>query len=331
MKCINIAIFGILTLLVTSCERKPQESDVVSQKYIHKYGYAVSQDEFEANHYPGQVITMLKNGVTITATYENGVLHGPCTHTFPNSQTIESYYLYNDGKLVKQLLYDIAGMPVREEVQLSPSRYSTTLWYKSGSPLCIEEFANQELLEGQYFTSNNDLESQVVKGKGIRVRRDPDGVLLYRDMVEEGLVTQRETLYPSGTPETIAYYQKGQLYGEKRSFTAQGEPLAIQEYIQGKLHGKSTFFKNGVRDHEIYFLDGRKNGLEIHYIDGNIVSQEILWENDKRHGPAKFYNLDGSIANIEYYYDGKIVSEKKWNEFSRLDEIVSQISPAARL
>ena len=330
MKYINLKLLSLLALFVTSCERKPQETDVVSQKYIHKYGYAVSQNEFEANHYPGQVITMLKNGVTITATYENGVLHGPCTHTFPNSQTIESYYLYNDGNLVKQLLYDIAGMPIREEVQLSPSRYTTTLWFKSGSPLCIEEFANQELLEGQYFTTNNDLESQVVKGKGIRVRRDPDGVLLYRDMIEEGLVTQRETLHPSGTPESIAFYQKGKLHGEKRSFTANGEPLAIQEYLHGKLYGKSTFYKNGVRDHEIYYLDGRKNGLEIHYIDGATVSQEILWENDQRHGPAKFYNVDGSIANVEYYYDGKIVSENRWKEYSRLDEVVSQISSSAR-
>ena len=329
MKYINIALLGVLTLLCTSCERKPQESDVVSQKYIHKYGYAVSKEEFDANHYPGQVITMLKNGVTVTATYENGVLHGPSTHTFPNSQTVQFYFMYNEGNLAKLVVYDVSGLPVREEIQLSPTRYTTTLWYKSGSPLCIEEYAQQELVEGQYFTLNNDLESQVSKGKGTRVRRDAEGVLLHRDLIDGGLVAQSETFYPNGSPESIAYYQKGLLHGERRSFTSTGEPLAIQEYLHGKLHGKSTFFKNGVRDHEISYINGMKNGLEIHFIDGATVSQEILWENDKRQGPAKFY-MDG-IAHVEYFYDGKLVSESKWKELSRLDEIASGIDPEVRL
>jgi antitoxin component YwqK of YwqJK toxin-antitoxin module len=315
-------------LLFTACGKNKQGDDVVSQRYMHKYGYAVSKEEFEGRQYPGQVITLLKNGVTITATYENGVLHGACTHTFPHSQTVESYYVYNQGNLVKEVLYDITGMPVREEIQLSPTRYATTLWYASGTPLCTEEYANQELLEGQYFTPENDLEAQVVKGKGERVRRDTQGVLLYRDTIDEGYITKRETFFPNGTPESIAYYHHGKLHGEKKTFTATGEPLAVKEYIGGVLHGKSTFYKNGTKYLESYYLDGMKNGLEIHYIDGEVVSQEILWENDKRHGPSLYY-VDGA-PQTEYYYDGQIVSQEKWNELSQLDDLANKISPAVR-
>lgn len=321
-------ILGALSLVFIGCGNKKQNDDVVSQRYIHKYGYAVSKDEFVNRQYPGQVITLLKNGVTITATYENGKLHGVATHTFPHSQTVETYYVYNQGMLVKEIVYDVSGMPIREEVQLSPTRYSTTLWYADGSPMCIEEYAHQELLEGQYFTTTNDVEARVEKGKGVRIRRDVTGALLYRDLVDEGYVTKHETFFANGSPEGIAYYFRGKLNGEKKIFTAAGEPLATKEYVNGLLHGKSTFYKNGIKYLEIYYLDGKKNGLEIHYIDGEAISQEILWENDKRHGPSKYF-VDG-VANTEYFYDGALVSEDKWNELNQIDQMIGQIAPEAQ-
>lgn len=324
MRRIVTPLLGCLTLFLASCHKNQQENNVVSQRYVHKYGYAVSKDEFEERKYPGQVITTLKTGVTITATYENGVPHGPSTHTFPNSQTIESYFLYNQGNLVKQIHYDIHGMPLREEVQLSPTRFATTKWYSDGIPMSTEEYTGAELVEGQYFNRQNDLEARVVKGKGLRIIRDIQGLLQAKEEIDQGDVIKRETFYASGTPESIAYYSRGVLHGEKKSFTENGEPLAVKEYVNGKLHGKTTFYKNGVRTVEIHYLDGLKNGLEIHYLDGDTISQEILWENDHKHGPSKYY-VDG-IAQIEYYYDGQIVSEHRWKELNHLDQMIGQIN-----
>lgn len=328
MKSSVYFILGAAALMMASCGKQKQDGDVVSQRYVHKYGYAVSKDEFESKKYPGQVVTLLKNGVTITATYENGTLHGPCTHTYPHSQTVESYYLYNQGALVKQIYYDVMGMPVREEVQMSPSRYATTLWYSDGTPRSMEEYANEEILEGQYFTPANELEAKVEKGKGKRVRRDAQGVLLSRDIIDQGFITKREVFYTNGSPESVAYYFHGKLNGEKKNFTASGEPISVEEYVQGKLHGKATYYKNGAKYLEVHYLDGMKNGMESHYIDGDIISQEILWENDKRHGTTTYY-VDG-IAQVEYFYDGKAVSQEKWNELNHLDEMISQIAPEAK-
>jgi len=321
-------LFGAAALLFFGCKNKNQNDDVVSQRYVHKYGYAVSRDEFETKKYPGQAITLMRNGVTISSTYENGVLHGPTTHTFPNSQTVETFYLYNQGNLVKEVLYDITGMPIREEVQMSPTRHATTLWYSNGTPMSMEEYAHEELLEGQYFTVANELEAQVVKGRGSRIRREQQGVLLYKDMIDEGYVTKRETFYPNGSPESIAFFDHGKLSGEKKTYTASGEPVAVKEYVNGKLHGKTTLFKNGTKVVETHYLDGMKNGLEIHYLDGEIVSQEILWENDKKHGPSRYF-ID-EIAKVEYYYDGKRVDEQKWQELSHIDEVISNISSEAK-
>jgi len=322
----SLYLLGFFGLFLAGCCNNKQECNVVSTRYIHKYGYAVSKNEFEEKKYPGQVVTALKNGVTITSTYENGVLHGLSRHTFPHSQTIEIDYLYNQGTLVKVNVYDVTGMPLREEVILSTTRSSSTKWYSNGTPLSIEEFAGKELIEARYFNLQNEVEAQVQKGKGTRIARTIEGILLSKDEIDEGYVTKRETFYPNGSPESIAYYVRGVLHGEKKSFTQSGEPLAVREYINGKLHGKTAFYKNGARYVDVHYLDGLKNGLEIHYIDGNVVSQEIVWENNKKHGPSKYY-VDGT-AQVEYYYDGNLVSEAKWKELNQLDEMINRISPA---
>jgi antitoxin component YwqK of YwqJK toxin-antitoxin module len=323
----SLISLGLLALALTGCHRTNEDSSVVSQRYVHKYGYAVSKDEFVERKFPGQVITVLKNGVTTTSTYENGRLHGPSTHSFPHSQVVENYFLYNEGTLVKQIAYDISGMPLLEEVQLSPTRHSSTRWYNDGTPLCTEEYASVELVEGQYFNRLNEIESRVEKGRGLRTLRDVQGTLLSREEVDEGYITLKQTFYSSGAPESITQFHRGILHGEKKTFHENGEPIAVKEYIAGKLHGRATFYKNGARSVEIYYLDGLKNGLEIHYGDGDTISQEILWENDKKHGPCKYY-VEG-IAQVEYYYDGSPVSESKWQELNQLDQMIGQIEPRA--
>ncbi len=325
MRSFLCATLGIFSLFLASCEKSNHDNNVVSQKYIHKYGYAVSKDEFENRAYPGQIVTLLKNGVTITANYEDGVLHGACTHTFPNSQTTESYYFYNQVTLVKQIFYALTGMPIREEVQLSPTRYSVTTWYKDGTPRSIEEYANAELLEGQYFTVTNDLDNQVIKGQGTRVLRNDDGLLISKEQIEEGALTKKETFYANGSPESIAHYKQGELCGEKRTFNEAGEPVSVRTYEHNQLNGLSTFFKNGVKHVEISYVDGAKSGDETHYLDGVVISKILHWENGKLHGPSKYFVDD--IARVEYHYDGNPVSPAKWKELDHLDQIIAQIDP----
>lgn len=323
MKSKVFALLGFLGLALNGCNNSNQNENVVSQRYIHKYGYAVSQDEWETRKCPGQMITSLSNGVTITSTYENGVKHGPTTHTFPHSQTVEYYMLYNQGNKVKEISYDPTGIPVEEWIQLSPTRYSITMWYGEGSPMMVEEFAGEELLEGQYFTVSNEIESRVEKGAGLRTRRDRNGTLLAKELIEEGYAVKKETFYPNGAPESIAYYFQDVLHGERRTFAQNGEPLSIEEWVNGQLHGKSTYFKNGNRYLETSYLYGEKNGIERHFIDGDIISQEIAWQNDKKHGLSLFY-ADGK-AEQHWYYAGEHVSKHKFEEMNRLDEIISNL------
>ena len=315
-------ILGALGLLASGCLQDKKEEPVVAERYIHKYGYALAKEDWESSNYPGQVITNLRNGVTVTSTYESGLLHGACTHTFPNSQTVQSYFLYNQGAKVKEIHYDIQGMPVTETVQVSPTRLTKTVWYTDGTPLSIEEYCNDELLDGQYFTKNNETEARVEKGNGFRFCRNRNSVLLSKDELEAGYMVKRESFHANNTPESIAHFKKGQLHGEKRTFTASGEPQTIEEWINGAQHGKCTYFKNGTKDYEVAYLFGNKHGSEIHYVDGESVLKEIVWVYGKKHGPATYF-IDG-IAHSEWFYDGKEVSYKQYTQNLKLDEMVTQ-------
>lgn len=314
-----------LTLILSSCGSDNNNGQVISKRYVHKYGYAVSQNEWEKNQYPGQIITTLRDGITITAAYENGVLHGPCTHTHPHSQTVQYYYLYNQGNLVKELTYDTIGMPISEKVQISPQRYTITQWYNDGTPLSVESFTGDELIEGEYFTTTNEVASRVERGTGVRIYHDRLGNLLSKDKIQNGYLAKRDTFYPNGMPQSTAIYVAGQLHGEKTTYSESGDPLLVEEYANGVLHGKTTQFIAGLKQKEIYYLDGMRNGPEIHYIDGEKIEEEILWSNDKRHGPTKFF-VDGLASQIEWYYEGQAVSQRKYEDLSQLDHMISEAS-----
>jgi antitoxin component YwqK of YwqJK toxin-antitoxin module len=328
-KHLSLFLCAATLLSVTGCNDTKKEENVVSQRYIHKYGYAVSKEDWESKNYPGQVVTTLRNGVTETSTFENGVLHGPSTQTFPHSQTIASYFVYSQGNLVKEMSYDIKGMPISEKVHFSPTRYSLTLWYSEGSPLSVEEYMKDELLEGQYFNQKNETESRVEKGKGLRVARNQQGTLLSKDLIEGGYAVTRESFFANGTPESVTHYAKGLLHGEKKTFAPNGEPKVVEEYIAGKLHGKCTYFNNGRKEVEISYMNGLRNGLEIHYIDGAKTLEETLWENDKKHGPSAFY-VEGD-PQTTWFYDGKKVSKQRYDELVRLDDMIARISPDVQI
>lgn len=309
-------------LLASGCGAPKTENETISKSYIHKYGYAVSQEEWDARQYPGQVIEVLKNGVTITATYENGNLHGPYTITYPHSQIVEKYILYNTGSPVKEVSYDVSGMPTEETIRLSSDRHTVTAWYTDGVPKSVEEFQGEELREGTYFAKNHEKESSIVRGNGTRILRDREGTLLCKDTFEEGFMTERNAFYPSGSPESISYYSENRLHGTRKTFTPAGEPLAVEDWANGHLHGLCTYYKNGAKELEVYYLYGQKHGSETHFLDGESVMHQVSWERGQKHGPETFFLAEG--PKLTWNYEGKEVSRSRFEELTRIDALMSE-------
>src|SRR3990167_8956970 len=154
-------VIGTIAMILGSCQSNDSFHQIISQKYVHKYGFDLSEEDWQKRAQEGQVVSKLKNGVTIARSYENGNLHGPTTYTFPHNKVIEKCLVYDQGTLLKETLYDTAGMPLREEVYEFDDRLILTLWNDKGVPLSIEEYDGDLLLNGKYFSADHEIEAQI--------------------------------------------------------------------------------------------------------------------------------------------------------------------------
>ncbi len=324
MKRMHWALFGSASALLFSCASNNSLDQVVSQTYVHKYGFDVSEEEWEERAQDGQVVTMLKNGVKITRSFENGHLHGPTTYSFPHSNVTEKLMVYDQGTLLKEAVNDPAGMPIREEIYEFDNRKIVTLWDEKGSPLSIEEYEDEILVEGKYYDSNHDLESQVEGGFGERTKRDRSGLLIEKDAIESGLIASRTTFHPSGQIHTVSHYHDYQLHGEQLKYTASGKPLMKLTWNHGVLDGLKIVYRNGTKVAEIPYVSGQKHGMEVHFDDLGNLTAEIHWKNDKKHGCSKFFSEE--TTDSEWFFKGQSVNAERYQMLETRDKIVADLS-----
>jgi len=321
MKWFFVPVLTILYLCGCQNSNTDKHNNIISQRYIHKYGYDVSKEEWQSTNYPGKVVTTLRNGVTITSSYENGVLHGPMTYTFPHSNTCEVLNIYEKGNLVKKTIYNIRGIPQKETSFLSPSHTKITHWYKSGTPLYVEEYHNDELLEGEYYNEYNEPEYRVVKGSGIRIIRNQHEKIAAKETIDNGYPVIKETFHPHGIPHTITPLSGGKINGVRKVFAPSGEPVSIETYENNVLHGLATYFQNGCRYLELHYTSGLKNGIERHFVDGQIVIEETEWLDGHKHGPSVVF-FDG-ISKTTFYYNNLPVSKERYRELCEQEENIA--------
>jgi antitoxin component YwqK of YwqJK toxin-antitoxin module len=324
MQRIRYSLVGAAALIIASCQNHTTFDQVVSQKYVHKYGFDVSEQEWEERAQDGQEISMLKNGVKVTRSYQNGQLSGPTTHTFPHSSTVEKLLVYDQGTLLKETVYDLSGMPIREDLYEFDDRNIITLWDEKGVPLSIEEYNNDLLMEGKYYTAEHILEAQVEAGFGERIKRDRTGLLLSKDRMEDGHIAERTTYHPTGEMHAISRYDDYQLHGEQLKFTSTGKPLMKLNWQRGILNGPKVVYRNGLKVAEIPYVNGQKNGIEKHYDDLDNLTAEIEWKNDKKHGSCKFYTDE--TTDTEWYYKGQTVNADKFQMLENREKLVAELS-----
>jgi antitoxin component YwqK of YwqJK toxin-antitoxin module len=321
MRKIPLLLIG--SALVTSCENNNSLDQVVSQTFVHKYGFETSAEDWKEREQDGQVVAMMKNGVKITRTYENGQLHGPTTHTFPHSAIVEKVLVYDAGRLLKECVNDPAGIPLREEIYELDNRKIITMWDEKGAPLSIEEYDGELLAEGKYYTTEHELESTVEAGQGERVKRDRTGLLISRDEIDQGIISSRTTYHPNGQVHTVSHYHDYQLHGPQLKFTASGRPLMELNWDHGVLDGEKIVYRNGIRVAVIPFIKGQKHGTEYHFDDLGNLTAEIEWRNDKKHGLTKLHSEEST--ETEWFFRGQSVNAERFRTLEMRDQISAGI------
>lgn len=324
MKPLSWTFFISTALVAVSCQKNDSLDSVVSQKFVHKYGFNVSEEEWEQRAQEGQVVTLLKSGVKISRCYENGILHGHTTYTFPHSNVVEKLLVYDEGTLLKECLYDSSGMPIREEVYELDDHTLVTLWDEKGVPLSVEEFDGELLIRGTYYTPEHQCEGEVSEGTGDRIKRDRTGLLISHDRIEDGMMVSRTTYHSNGQIHTVSHYQDYQLHGEQLKYSSLGRPLMILNWDHGILNGPKTVFRSGYKVAEIPYVNGQKHGVEIHYDDLGNLTAEIHWKNDKKHGSKKLYSEEGT--ETEWFHKDQLVSAEKFELLESRDQLIAEFN-----
>jgi len=307
---------SLLVLLggVASCGSSQSPSNEVVCATIHRYGIPLEPEEWSARGGHGQVISMRKDGVTIVRNYEGGLLHGQCTYSFPYAEEIQHIETYDQGHLKRDLFHYPNGFPQREVVYHSPLHQFVTVWYESGAPHIREEVENGRWIEGEYYRLDQQVESHVIKGNGLRTCRDAQGVLQFIDTVQEGQIVLRTTYHPNGMPAAHTPYVQGVIEGERRSYFSGGEPATIEMWRNNTQHGITHVFEQGEKRADIPYVHGQKHGIERCYrhngktVDDNTLAQEVSWVNGQKHGPVHHYI--GDVKETDWYFHDRPVLNK---------------------
>lgn len=320
MKTLKMLTLLAASLAIFSCQND-RNYNVISQQYIHKYGFDMSQDEWQSGKKEGAIITVLKNGITITNNYNNGILHGQTTYTYPNSSVTNKIYFYNNGTLVKEISHDSKGIPYKEEAYEPNNKKIITYWDNLGVPVSIEQYENNLLLDGKYYKPNNELEASIDNQSGTKIKRDRNGVIFYKDKIENGIVVSRTTYHPNGQIKSKVNFQNSKLHGDQIDYSSKGDVLMTVTWNEGKLDGLKTVYKNGNKIAEIPYSNGIKNGIEKHFDSNGKLTKETHWENNKKHGSDRIYKENDT--DVKWFYKGKPVSLKKFEEFTVREKLTA--------
>ena len=300
------ALLALCLLACTTACRSNSQGDVVKSTYIHKYGVPVTQEEWERQGEDGKIVQLHKDGVTTSRSYAEGVLHGECTYSFPNTSTIAKLEIYDNGMLIAKKANYTSGVPRSEEDFECELISKRSLWYEDGAPQTVEAYSNGLLMSGEYRSLINNIEARVKSGEGTRVVRDKEGQLIARESVEGGRRIERVDYYINGDPHSITPYQNDHIHGTRLTFAMGGLPHTVEQWEYDRQEGKTVIYLNGEKVSELTYVHGKREGVEKKFRDGSILVEEMTWKNDEPHGKRLIY-IDGA-TQVDYFHHGEIVS-----------------------
>jgi antitoxin component YwqK of YwqJK toxin-antitoxin module len=305
----RVPFFPYLMILASlaSCQSGRGPCDEVVCETVHRYGVPLDPQDWSERGQNGQVVSMRKDGVTVTRSYEDGILHGDCTYTFPHCDVIQQREVYNQGTLTQAIDHYPSGLPRRQMAYESPQKQSTVVWYESGSPQARELHVNGELVQGEYYNDNHQVESRVDDSNGFKTQRDGLGRLEAVDTIENGKKILSTTFHPNRTPAAVTSYVGGAVEGERRTFLPGGEPATIEQWSGNVQHGNTTVYVQGEKRADVPYVNGVKHGVEKRY-RGEAIAQEINWVKGEQHGPS--YTYMGGTKQTDWYFRGKHVPNK---------------------
>jgi antitoxin component YwqK of YwqJK toxin-antitoxin module len=299
----------LASFLSSGCQRSSQE--VVKTSYYHQYGPEIKPDEWKDQGATGELVEWMGDGVEVRKCYANDVLNGMSTWSFPRSKVVERFEEYDNGKKIAFGCNYSSGSPEWQDELLADDKHVLRSWYEDGSPRFVEELFDSQVVEGQYFTDSGDVEAIIIEGNGMKIKRDPQGVLVERERYVDREPVVREMFYPNGLVKEVISFRSNKKDGLRKCFDDAGRPIIIESWKNDSLNGMTTFFQEGIKVRQINYKNGKKDGLEMIFRpDSGIIVEEISWSEDVKHGSNKVHT--GSDVITIWYLKGVKVSQEQF-------------------
>jgi len=322
MRCRSLSLLAF-TLVAAGCqqaprigyvEQQPVPIEYVDQTYHHRYGIEVPEDHWYKSGCSGQVVTTLRDGITVSQTFSNGMLNGEASYTYPNNTQIERKEFYKDDIVVSEIHYGPSGSPKYSKEYSSPDIWVETHWYESGQPRSTEKLERGLLINGEYYTTDHQKDSWIYDGAGERISRDDWGNFVSVDAFRGGELASITTRHSNGSIHEITPYAEGRIHGDRKSYYPGGDPMSIETWLHGEKTGTTQIFQNGEKYADVPYVRGKKQGIERRYKDGSLLSQEISWTDDKMNGPTHTYV--GDSVQTDWFYRGRSTSRANFDSFA---------------
>jgi len=314
MKKLPLLAVAILALSTTGC-RNHRNYNIVQENYIHKYGVPVSKDDWAKEGQNGKVVQQDSQGVTITSSYQAGILHGDTTYSFANTSTIQKRETYENGQLTKVCTHYTSGVPYYQECFENQTKAEVTSWYEDGTPTYLESYSNGYLIKGEYRTPENEVESRIQDGHGTRICRSMEGQKVAKESFQNGSKIERIDFYANGEPKSVTPFANNLPHGTRLTFLMGGVPNSIEQWVHGLQEGDTVLYQNGARVAKIPYLRGKKEGVAHYYRDNGELAEKISWHEGQMHGPRILF-IGETPVRTEWYLGDKAVSRAN---FERMD------------
>lgn len=316
MKHASFTYFLSIALLLGGCT-PPKTSPILKKSYVHNYGAALNEVEWEATGKTGSIITHYNTGEVLKESFVRGVKQGESTTTYPNSTAIQKKQTYKNGTCVKIEFFATNGLPT-ETHDILNDVVQVTAWYSHGAPRTTQTFVSNKLIEATDTDPQGKEEARVQQSVGESISRDFNGQLLYKDAISSGLVVSRIYFHPQGSPEKKVTYRNPVLMkdsdiisGTVEIYNFSGDPSSIEEWENNARHGICTMYQNGQKYSAIPYVKGHKHGVEMRFDPQGAVISEISWRNDVQHGPTK-HIVDGK-QSTQWFYKGELVTKSYYD------------------
>ena len=226
--------------------------------------------------------------------YDRGSLEGEAKYYYPN-QNVEKTLLYHNNELHGNVMeYEVDGA-LRSKVgyQAGEKAGLSEGYWAQDQLSWKEQYSNGLLLDGQYFSSNGELISEIKNGHGFQI------------LFEDGYMKQKVEI------------RKGKPEGIVQIFTASGELSSSYHVKQGKKHGEELeyYFSYEVDEDaatplvklSVPWVDDTISGIvKTWYSNGKLESQREVSRN-KKTGTALAWYCDGGLMYMEEYEEDRLV------------------------